>query len=75
MIAKRVQKERLAGDWHHDFGEPLLAIRLYSQMLQSEPELDTRTRQTLLEAIEGQAIVLQQKLEEIFGEALSDPNC
>jgi len=59
-------------DWRHDFGEPLLAIRLYSQVLQSEPDIDPKMRQTLLEAIDEQASALQQRLEETLGEALSD---
>jgi signal transduction histidine kinase len=33
-------------DWRHDFGEPLLAIRLYAEVLQSEPDIDPKMRQT-----------------------------
>jgi signal transduction histidine kinase len=62
-------------DWRHDFGEPLLAIRLYAQVLQSEPDIDPKMRQTLLEAIDEQASALQKRLEETLGEALSDSHC
>lgn len=69
------QKPAKSGDWRHNFGEPLLAIRLYAQVLQSEPDIDPKMRQTLLEAIDEQASALQQRLEETLGEALSDSHC
>jgi signal transduction histidine kinase len=73
-MSKAMPKPIKERDWRHDLGEPLLAIRLYAQMLRSEADLDLQMRQTLLEAIEGQAVLLHQRLEEILGEALSDPD-
>lgn len=62
-------------DWRHDIGEPLLAIRLYAQTLQAEPQMPPSMRQALLETIENQAILLQQRLEDNFGEFLSNSDC
>ncbi|BAC90214.1 histidine kinase dimerization/phospho-acceptor domain-containing protein [Gloeobacter violaceus] len=59
-------------DLRHDIGEPLTAIRLYAEVLRTETQMDSGLRQELLEAIEGQAILLQQRLEEILGEAVSN---
>ncbi len=62
-------------DLRHDVGEPLLAICLYAQVLRQEAQIPAEMRDTMLEAIEGQAILLRHRLEEILGEDLSDTRC
>ncbi|AGY59979.1 histidine kinase dimerization/phospho-acceptor domain-containing protein [Gloeobacter kilaueensis] len=72
-MLKTAVKSASTRDLRHDIGEPLLAIRLYAQVLRSGDALDPRLSETLLEAIEEQAVTLQRRLEEVLGDALSNP--